>query len=68
VFDRSRGSRLIETAGPPTGSSFSSAFLSNHKEGRREGGTWEGKWRGIGGVGRRGEPDLVLGERKGLKP
>jgi hypothetical protein len=33
----------------------------------REGRTWEGKWMGLG-VGRRGEPDLVLGEGKGLKP
>ena len=30
-------------------------------------GTWEGKWTGGGGVGR-GEPDLLLGEGKGLKP
>jgi hypothetical protein len=35
---------------------------------KREGGTWEGKWMGIGiGVGGRAEPDLVLGEGKGLK-
>ena len=33
--------------------------------GRREGGAWEGKWMG---VDRRREPDLVLGEGKGLKP
>jgi hypothetical protein len=35
----------------------------------REGGTWEGKctWR-WGESGKGGEPDLVLGEAKGLKP
>ena len=31
-----------------------------------EGGAWEGKWMGV--VGGRGEPDLLLGEGKGLKP
>jgi hypothetical protein len=31
----------------------------------REGGTWEGKFMGVGG---RGNPDRVLGEGKGLKP
>jgi hypothetical protein len=30
-----------------------------------EGESWEGKWMGWGG---RGEPNLVLGEGKGLKP
>jgi hypothetical protein len=34
---------------------------------KSEGETWEGKWRGEG-EGRRGEPDLVLGEGKVLKP
>ena len=35
----------------------------------REGETWEEKWTGWGrSVGGRGEPDLVLGEGKGLKP
>jgi hypothetical protein len=36
----------------------------------RERGTWEGKLMvdGAGGVRRRGEPDLVLGEGKGQKP
>jgi hypothetical protein len=33
-----------------------------------EGGTWEGKWKGEVGNGRRGETDLVLGEGKILKP
>jgi hypothetical protein len=35
----------------------------------REGGTWEGKWTGQnrGGGGKKREPDLVLGDRKGLK-
>ncbi|KRY25428.1 hypothetical protein T03_6595 [Trichinella britovi] len=28
LFERSQGSRLIETAGPPTGSPFSSASFS----------------------------------------
>jgi hypothetical protein len=39
------------------------------REGWREGGTWEGMWKGWGG-GQWGvrEPDLVLGEGKGLKP
>jgi hypothetical protein len=32
-----------------------------------EAGTWEGKWMGQGERGRE-EPDLVLGEGKGLKP
>ena len=39
----------------------------------REGGLSEGKWTGgvcvwRGGEGGAGEPDLVLGEEKGLKP
>jgi hypothetical protein len=34
-----------------------------------EGGTREGKWTGMGGgVEGRGEPGLLLGESKGLKP
>ena len=33
-----------------------------------EGGTWKGQWTGWGAVGAIGEPDLVLGEGKGLKP
>jgi hypothetical protein len=45
-----------------TSDSFS--YLLRLSEGR----TWEGKWMGFGGeVGRRGEPDLVLGKGKGLK-
>jgi hypothetical protein len=32
---------------------------------KQKGGTWEGKY--MGGLGGRGEPDLVLCERKGLK-
>ena len=32
---------------------------------RWKGGTWEGKWMRMG---ERMEPDLLLGERKGLKP
>jgi hypothetical protein len=36
------------------------------KQVEREGRIWEGKWMGWGGGGK--EPDLVLGEGKGLKP
>jgi hypothetical protein len=32
------------------------------------GGTWEGKWTGMGAWRGRGDPDLVLGEGKELKP
>jgi hypothetical protein len=35
-------------------------------EGGRERGTWEQKWTESGGSGGRGEPDMVLGEGKGL--
>jgi hypothetical protein len=38
---------------------------SNHKWRGREGPERKSKWEGSRG---RGEPDLVLGERKGLKP
>jgi hypothetical protein len=35
-------------------------------ERRKQSGTWEGKWMGVGKMGRKGKPDLVLGEGKGL--
>jgi hypothetical protein len=52
-------------------------MLQFHLGGRRkqsqvemEGGTWEEEWTGSWGVGGEGEeqPDLLLGEGKGLKP
>jgi hypothetical protein len=53
-----------------------SVLYRNHKRGGREGGTdlggkvhrewWEGQRVGVL-VGGRGEPDLILGEGKGLK-
>jgi hypothetical protein len=41
--------------------------ISNKKIEKKRMQKLEGKWMGWGGAGR-GEPDLVLGEGKGLKP